>query len=69
METCVKNDDASYTFDAEVDIEDAFAFMDYSDPDEHDFAHKLLGEWTYEQFDRLPEVGDSFVYNGLRVTV
>ena len=69
VETCVKNDDGSFTFDAEVDIEDAFQFMDYEDPDEFDFEHKLLGEWTYEQFDRLPEAGDSFLYNGLRVTV
>ena len=69
VETCVKNSDGSFTFDAEVDIEDAFAFMDYEDPDEFDFEHKLLGEWTYEQFDRLPEEGDSFLYNGLRVTV
>ena len=69
VETCKRNDDGSFTFDAEVDIEDAFQFMDYEDPDEFDFEHKLLGEWTYEQFDRLPEAGDSFVYNGLRVTV
>ena len=69
VETCVKNGDGSFSFDAEVDIEDAFAFMDYEDPDEFDFEHKLLGEWTYEQFDRLPEIGDSFEYNGLRVTV
>ena len=69
VETCVKNADGSFTFDAEVDIEDAFDFMDYEDPDEFDFEHKLLGEWTYEQFDRLPEAGDSFDYNGLRVTV
>ena len=69
VETCVRNDDGSFSFDAEVDIEDAFDFMDYEDPDEFDFEHKLLGEWTYEQFDRLPETGDSFRYNGLRVTV
>ena len=69
VETCVKNDDGSCTFDAEVDVEDAFDFMDYADPDEFDFNHKLLGEWTYEQFDRLPEVGDSFDYNGLRIAV
>ncbi len=69
VETCVKNGDGSFTFDAEVDIEDAFQFMGYEDPDEYDFEHKLLGEWTYEQFDRLPEAGDSFLYNGLRVTV
>ena len=68
-EPCIKNADGSYTFDAEVDIEDAFEFMDYEDPDEFDFEHKLLGEWTYEQFDTLPEEGESFDYNGLTVTV
>ena len=69
VETCVRNADGSFSFDAEVDIEDAFEFMDYEDPDEFDFEHKLLGEWTYEQFDLLPEQGDSFTYNGLSVTV
>ena len=69
VETCVRNPDGSFTFDAELDIEDAFEFMDYEDPDEFDFEHKLLGEWTYEQFGLLPEQGDSFSYNGLLVTV
>ena len=69
VETCVRHPDGSYSFDAEVDIEDAFSFMDYEDPDQFDFEHKLLGEWTYEQFDKLPEQGDSFTYNGLLVTV
>ena len=68
-EPCVRNADGSFTFDAEVDIEDAFQFMDYEDPDEFDFEHKLLGEWTYEQFDLMPEQGGSFTYNGLLVTV
>ena len=69
VETCVKNDDGSFSFDAGVDVETAFEFMDYEDPDKFDFEHKLLGEWTYEQFDTLPAEGDSFTYNGLRVTV
>lgn len=69
VEPCVDNGDGSFTFDASVDIEDAFDFMDYEDPEEFDFEHKLLGEWTYEQFDHLPEPGDSFTYNGLRIEV
>ncbi|MBR1496074.1 MAG: HlyC/CorC family transporter [Oscillospiraceae bacterium] len=69
VETSVKNPDGSYSFDASVDIEDAFDFMDWEDPSGFDFGHKLLGEWTYEQFDELPAEGDSFDYNGLRVTV
>ena len=69
VEPCVNHGDGSYSFDAGVDIEDAFEFMDYEDPDETDFDHKLLGEWAYEQFDAIPKEGDSFTYNGLRVTV
>ena len=69
VEPCVDHGDGSYSFDAGVDIEDAFEFMDYEDPDETDFDHKLLGEWAYEQFDAIPKEGDSCTYNGLRVTV
>ena len=69
VEPCVDHGDGSYSFDASVDIEDAFEFMDYEDPDETDFDHKLLGEWAYEHFDAIPQEGDSFLYNGLRVTV
>ena len=69
VEPCVDHGDGSYSFDAGVDIEDAFEFMDYEDPDETDFDHKLLGEWVYEQFEAIPREGDSFSYNGLRVTV
>ena len=69
VEPCVDHGDGSYSFDAGVDIEDAFEFMDYEDPDETDFDHKLLGEWGYEQFDAIPQEGDSFTYNGLRITV
>ncbi len=69
VESCVKNPDGSFSFDAAVDIEDAFEFMDYEDPDDFDFEHKLLGEWAYEQFDLIPGEGESFEYNGLTVTV
>ena len=69
VEPCVDHGDGSYSFDAGVDIEDAFEFMDYEDPDETDFDHKLLGEWASAQFDAIPQEGDSFTYNGLRITV
>ena len=64
-----QNADGSYSFDATVDIEDAFEFMDYEDPDEFDFEHKLLGEWAYEQFDFIPSEGESFVYGTLRIII
>ena len=69
IETMVENSDGSFSFLADVDIEDAFGFMDYEDPDDFDFEHKLLGEWAYEQFDLIPAQGDSFEYNGLSVSV
>ena len=69
VESLVRNADGSFTFDASVDIEDAFEFMDWNDPDEFDFEHKLLGEWAYEQFELLPREGDSFTYNGLTVVI
>lgn len=69
VETMGACPDGSFLFDASVDIEDAFEFMGYEDPDEFDFEHKLLGEWAYEQFDFIPGEGESFEYNGLKVTV
>ncbi len=69
IETMVANADGSFSFLADVDIEDAFDFMDFEDPDDFDFEHKLLGEWAYEQFDLIPAQGDSFEYNGLKVSV
>jgi len=69
IETCVKNDDGTYTFDASVDVEEAFDFMDYEDPNAYDFEHKLLSKWAYEQFDYIPAEGESFNYNDLVVTI
>ena len=36
-------------------------------PDEDEY--KLMGEWAYEQFDRIPDVRDSFVWQRLEVSV
>jgi CBS domain containing-hemolysin-like protein len=69
IETMTENPDGSFSFLADVDIEDAFDFMDYEDPDDFDFEHKLLGEWAYEQFDIIPSQGDSFEYQNLKLTV
>ncbi len=69
VEPCVDHGNGSYSFKADVDIEDAFAFMDYEDPEDTDFDHKLLGEWAYEHFDLIPAEGDFFDYCNLRITV
>ena len=59
------------TFDVSVamQVEDAFEEIGFEDPQKHDLAHKTLGDWVYEQFESIPEVGDSFDYEGLHVSV
>lgn len=68
-ESCVLLDDGSYALDPELSIEESFELIGYEDPDDFDFEHKLLGEWVYEHFERIPAVGDHFEYNGLLITV
>ncbi|MBQ2895841.1 MAG: HlyC/CorC family transporter [Oscillospiraceae bacterium] len=61
--------DGVYELDAEQSMEDMFEALDYDDPEDEDWNHKLLSEWVYEQFDMLPRVGDSFTWHALTVTV
>lgn len=68
-ECCVMQSDGSYDLDPELGIEESFELIDFEDPDDYEFEHKLLGEWVFEHFDRIPSEGDSFVYNGLIITV
>lgn len=53
---------------AELDIEDMLQAVGYED-DDTEWEHKSVGEWVYEQFDTIPEKGDAFVWQRLRVTV
>ena len=62
-------EDGSWELDAELDLEDMFAVLDYEDPDGVDWNHKLLSEWVYEQFDTLPRPGDCFTWHDLSVCV
>ena len=62
-------EDGSWELDAELDMEDMFAVLDYEDPDGVDWNHKLLSEWVYEQFDTLPRPGDCFTWHDLTVCV
>lgn len=68
-EFCVMQSDGSYDLDPELGIEESFDLVDFEDSDDFEFEHKLLGEWVFEHFDRIPTEGDSFIYNGLIVTV
>ena len=61
--------DGSVEIDAETSIEDAFEYLHFSDPEDTEWNHKLMGEWAYEQFDLLPNEGDSFTYHGAKFTI
>ena len=69
VEPCVRLEDGSFLLQADLSVEEAFDWADFEDPDDFDFEHKLIGEWAYEQFDHIPDEGDEFTYNGLRVQV
>lgn len=68
-EFCVLLSDGSYDLDPELGIEESFELVGFEDPKDYEFEHKLLGEWVFEHFDRIPIAGDTFEYNGLLVTV
>jgi len=58
-----------YEVDAEFDVDDAFELMRYNDYDKDEFWQKTMGSWVLEHFDYVPKEGDSFVYNGVTVSV
>lgn len=61
--------DGQWEVGAELDMEDLFERLRYPDPENIDWDHKPIGEWVYEQFDMIPEAGDSFTWHRLQVTV
>ena len=61
--------DGVFEVSADLDMEDLFEKLDYSDPEDTDWDHKPLGEWVYEQFGMIPREGESFTWHRLQVTV
>ena len=56
--------------DADESVSDVMERLDYEDPDEdEELVNTRMGEWAYEQFTAIPEVGDSFRYHELEITV
>lgn len=60
--------DGSWDCTSEITVSDVFELLELDDEDD-EFTNKLLGEWAYEEFDFIPHPGDSFEYNGIKVTV
>ena len=62
-------EDGCFEADAELDMEELFELLEYEDGEDEEWNHKLLGEWVYEHFDTMPDVGMRFVWKHLEVTV
>ena len=55
---------------ADESVSDVMEQLDYEDPDgDEELVNTRMGEWAYEQFPAIPQVGDSFRYHALEVTV
>ena len=56
--------------DADEHVSDLFEHLDYEDPEDNDeLVDTRMGEWAYTMFDEIPDVGDSFQYHDLTVSV
>lgn len=59
-----------FEVDAALTVGEVFDKMDFEpEHEDEDLEYKLMGEWAYEQFDRIPRERESFEYEGLQVTV
>ncbi len=68
-ETFVSIGGGRFEVDAELTVGEICEKLDYELPGLDEVEHKLMGEWVYEQFERMPEEGDSFTAGELEVTV
>ena len=59
-----------FEVDAELPVGETFEKLEL---DTHDLPeedeYKLMGEWAYERFDRIPSTRESFTWGRLNVTV
>ena len=54
---------------ADMAAEDAFEFMGYDDFDPDEFEHRTVGAWVLENFEYMPQKGDSFTWGPMKVTI
>lgn len=66
----VKVSDTEYQVSGDTNIEDFFDRIDfeYRESDFEDCAHTFAG-WALETFERIPEMGDYFEYENLKIQV
>ena len=63
-------DDKALLVDADEHVSDIFDALGYDDPEDDDeLTDKVVGAWAFEQFGKIPQVGDRFIYHDLEVIV
>ncbi len=65
---CVKTFDGNYNVSGDMSIRDMFEILEIN-TDNLIFEHKTMGGWAFEEFARIPQIGDSFSKYGLTVEV
>ena len=69
-EPFVQLSENEYRVDADESVSNVFEQIDYEDPEENEeLVNTLMSEWAYRQFPTIPQVGDSFRYHQLEVSV
>ena len=69
-ETVTDVEEGVWIADADESVSDLFEHMDYEDPEDNDeLVDTRLGEWAYQQFETIPQPGDSFRYHDLIIAV
>lgn len=63
-----KIDDNNYEISGDMPIRDMFELLDFN-PKDFECEHKTMGGWALQSFSRIPGLGDSFCFEGLRITV
>lgn len=69
VEHFVQVDDHTWDVDPSMSIDDCFDRMGYEDYDRDQVAHKNMVSLAYAAFDNIPQQGDSFMFQDLRITV
>ncbi len=63
----IKQDDTHYLASGDMNISDLFEQFEMEEPEE--LTVNTVGGWVQSNLDRMPQVGDSFVYDTLSVRV
>jgi CBS domain containing-hemolysin-like protein len=59
-----------FEVDAEMTVGEVFDRLGIDvEKEKSEMEHKLMGELVYESFDRIPSERDTFIFNGLEITV